>query len=63
MKKFYEAPKLMNHGTVSSITEASVTGSKKDMVFGEDENEIPGTQTTTGSFDACTNGVVNDKCN
>ena len=34
MKKSYEAPKLTNHGTVSSITEASFATSPSDTVFG-----------------------------
>ena len=60
MKKFYEAPKLTNHGTVSSITEASTAVSPEDTVFGEDGSVIG---TLTGSPDACTNGVLIDgKC-
>lgn len=51
MKKSYEAPKLTNHGTVSSITEASNNGSPVDTVFGE--NGLP-IGNLTGSFDACT---------
>jgi hypothetical protein len=61
MKKFYEAPKLTNHGNVSSITEASTATSPADTVFGEDGVTIIGT--LTGSPDACTNGVNIGNCN
>lgn len=64
MKKFYEAPKLTNHGTVSSITEATFSSSPKDTVFGPDDvTPVPGTQGTTGSIDACTNGITGVNCN
>ncbi|MBE9213094.1 lasso peptide [Plectonema cf. radiosum LEGE 06105] len=53
MKKSYEAPKLTNHGTVNSITQASVKGSPVDTVFGEDGSIIGN---LTGSLDACTSG-------
>ena len=59
MKKFYEAPKLTNHGTVSSITEASIRGTKGDTLFGEDGITV--LANLTGSVDACTNGVVLDQ--
>ncbi|MGB3636516.1 MAG: lasso RiPP family leader peptide-containing protein [Rivularia sp. (in: cyanobacteria)] len=57
MKKFYEAPKLINHGTVSSITEASRNGSPVDTVFGEDSLPVGN---LTGSLDACTSGDLVD---
>ena len=57
MKKSYKAPKLTNHGTVSSITEASVQGTPVDTVFGEDGSVL---DNLTGSFDACTSGDLVD---
>ena len=57
MKKSYEAPKLTNHGTVSSITEASATGSPVDTVFGEDGSVLGN---LTGTVDACTSGDLID---
>ncbi len=55
MKKSYEAPKLINHGSVSSITEASVASAPSDVVFGP-QGQVIGT--LTGSLDSCT--FVND---
>lgn len=60
MKKSYEAPKLINHGSVSSITEASFATAPSDVVFGPDGVTPIGT--LTGSIDACTNGVTGANC-
>lgn len=55
MKKFYEAPKLTNHGTVSSITEASSLNGPDDLAFGRNGEVIGNLQ---GSLDGC--AFVND---
>ncbi|GEM_PF-6000831 len=50
MKKLYEAPRLLIHGTVSEITAASLDSKKNDFIYGT----ALGTQPSNGgSFDAC----------
>ena len=53
MKRSYEAPKLINHGTVSNLTAASSESAPSDFVFGE-QGEVIGT--ITGTLDACSFG-------
>jgi hypothetical protein len=52
MKKAYEAPQLLTHGSIEKITEISQDSNSKDFLFGP-----PSASTIViegvGSFDAC----------
>ncbi|GAB1545532.1 hypothetical protein NUACC21_82080 [Scytonema sp. NUACC21] len=51
MKKVYEAPKLLNHGSISEITALTGGSTRTDFLFGA--NGQPTGITDQGSFDAC----------
>ncbi|MBW4630354.1 MAG: lasso peptide [Iphinoe sp. HA4291-MV1] len=64
MKKTYEAPKLLNHGSISEITALTGGSNRTDFLFGTDGQTA--LSSSQGSLDACIFGqgqpTTNDNC-
>jgi hypothetical protein len=53
MKRAYTTPRLVNHGSVSEITEANFANKNTDYIFGTVLGNNPPPQGPGGSLDAC----------
>ncbi|WP_017317178.1 lasso peptide [Mastigocladopsis repens] len=64
MKKTYQTPKLLNHGSVSEITALTGGSNRTDFLFGTDGQTT--LASASGSLDACIFGqgkpTSEDKC-